>query len=242
MFEIWKWAFFATDNHININENTPQPLPMELLCRQEMTKSGCGKGCQQKESVVLWPAVTQWVLLVCFDQLSSATYRWWQLIGGGKHCCGSCCLQFQMFSKLRDCAAKLIRPSYCAFCLECQGLCGREGHDTKCKTRRTHFVTGGHKPTDSSCLHPIPQPLFVISCLHCWFHWQYLHGLHGLWIHGLHSLRIHGMIQDEWAQWEGLINFAVQTLSFENIWNCKWQPHQHLPPHQLLPPPTSGQR
>ena len=76
---------------------------------------------------------------------------------------------FQTFSKLRNCATKLIRPSYCAFCLECQGqqgLHGREGQDTRCKMRRTHCVAVGHKPTHSSCLHRIPQPLFVFSCLH----------------------------------------------------------------------------
>ena len=53
-------------------------------------------------------------------------------------------VQFQTFSKLRDCATKLIRPSDCAFHLKCQGhqclqgLCGHEGNDTKCKMRRTH--------------------------------------------------------------------------------------------------------
>ena len=34
------------------------------------------------------------------------------------------------------------------------------------QTRRTRCVALGHKPTDFSCLHLIPQPLFVISCLH----------------------------------------------------------------------------
>ena len=97
-------------------------------------------------------------------------------------------VEFQMFSKLGDCTTNLIRPSYCAFCLEhqgSQGLRSREGHDTRCKTRRTHCVTVGHKPTDSSCLHPIPQPLFVVSCLCHWFYWQCLHGLQ---IHSLNSL------------------------------------------------------
>ena len=98
------------------------------------------------------------------------------------------------------------------FRLKCQGLCGREGHCTRCKPRKSDCVAGGHKPTDSSCLNLIPQPLFLIACLCCWFHWQCLHSLHGLWIHGLHSLQIHGlhglqiMHSRQQTQWEGLIN------------------------------------
>ena len=40
-------------------------------------------------------------------------------------------------------------------------------------------------------------------------------------------------IWDKQAKWEVLIDFAPQTLSFENVWNCemsifcKWQPHWH---------------
>ena len=71
----------------------------------------------------------------------------------------------------------------------------------KMQNQKNSLCHRDHKPIDSSCLHLIPQPLFVISCLCCWFHWQHLHSLHGLWIHGLHSLWIYGLIQDEQAQW-----------------------------------------